>query len=99
MNTRSPVRKTATEPPFIDPNEKIWPERAQIDEKGRGIHSYYRQPDYSSPATTPVTTPETTGTVPPIVTPTTAPPVTVPRKTPRTTPVTTPHTKPTKTGP
>ena len=85
--------------PFIDPNEKIWPERAQIDEKGRGIHSYYRQPDYSSPATTPVTTPETTGTVPPIVTPTTAPPVTVPRKTPRTTPVTTPHTKPTKTGP
>jgi membrane peptidoglycan carboxypeptidase len=83
---------------FIPPNEKLWPRAEQIDEQGRGFHSYF----YTSPTTTsvPVVAPVTTPTAPHQVPTTTspfAPPPTVPR-TPPPPPATTPPTSP-KTGP
>ena len=90
----------ANDPPtdFIPPDEKLWPRAEQIDEQGRGFHSYF----YYSPTTTTLpAAPVTTTTAPHGVTPTTspfAPPPTVPRTTPPTKPVAPPPTHP-KTGP
>jgi penicillin-binding protein 1A len=91
----------ANDPPadFIPPDEKLWPRAEQIDEQGRGFHSYF----YYSPTTTTLpAAPVTTTTAPHGVTPTTspfAPPPTVPRTTPPTKPVAPPPTSPKKTGP
>ena len=82
---------------FIPPDQKLWPRAQQIDEQGRGYHSYF----YYSPTTTtlPAAAVPTT-TAPHGVTPTTspfAPPPTVPRTTPPPPPppATTPPTTPT----
>jgi len=53
---------------FVPPNEKLWPRAEQIDEQGRGFHSYF----YESPTTTTLpVAPVVTTTVPRIVSPTT----------------------------
>jgi len=78
---------------FVPPNEQLWPRAEQIDEQGRGFHSYfYDTPTTTVPvATAPVTTPKAPHQVPTTTSPfAPPPPPTVPRTTPTPTPATAP---------